>query len=130
MDADRIDPQRHRLRESAAQKPPAQMTGEEKREMRALRTAQRAFQKQYCPSCARYDPRTRDFIRKGHQNDAADCFWHWTDIVGECWNYRKRPEPWYEAIEAYCAARTEAYWRAMRVVAHFIASVMDRVSRR
>lgn len=54
MDADHIDPERRRLREGAAQKPPAEMTAEEKREMRALRTAQRAFQKQYCPSCAHY----------------------------------------------------------------------------
>lgn len=133
MDADHIDPERRRLREGAAQKPAGEMTAEEKREMRALRTAQRAFQKQYCPTCVHWRCRGvggGEFKKIGHPNDAADCRWHWTDIMGTCWNYRTRPTPWYRAIEEYCAKRTEARWRAMRVVAHFVASVMNRVSRR
>lgn len=133
MDADHIDPERRRLREGAAQKPKSELTRDERMEIRALKTAQRAFQKQYCPICVHWRCRGvggGEFKEKGHPNDAEDCSRHWTDIVGECWNYRKRPEPWYAAIEAYCAKRTEAHFRALRVVARFVTSVMNRVNRR
>lgn len=129
MDADPIDPERCRLREGAAQKPADELTGDERREMRALKTAQRAFQRQYCSTCVRYRCVVGggEFIEKGHPNDAADCRRHWTDIMGTCWNYRVRPTPWYRAIEAYCARRSEARWRAIGIVARVVAGVMNRI---
>ncbi|MBI2406320.1 MAG: hypothetical protein HYW56_02170 [Candidatus Harrisonbacteria bacterium] len=130
MDAEHIDPVRRRLREGAAQKPPDKMTREERMEWRALKTAQRAFQKQYCPSCVRWNLRKGGFAATGHPNDPADCISHWTDIMGTCWNYKPRPIHWYDAIAAYCATRREWRWRALGALARCFGGIMHRVCRR
>ncbi|MBI3282813.1 hypothetical protein HYZ70_01925 [Candidatus Curtissbacteria bacterium] len=50
------------------------------------------FQNEFCPSCINFDPKTNTFKEKGRANNPDDCKYHWTDIVGQCWNYRNREE--------------------------------------
>ncbi len=54
MDADHIDPVRRRLREGAGQKPKNALTPEERSEWRAVKTAQRAFQREHCRACGHW----------------------------------------------------------------------------
>ncbi len=57
-----------------------------------VRALQEGFQRTHCPSCARYNPHTRTYLEAGHLNNPADCRYHWTDIVGQCWNHRPRQQ--------------------------------------
>lgn len=51
---------------------------------------QKEFQNEFCAACVHFDMDKGHFERKGHQNDPEDCFSHWTDIVGVCWNFKER----------------------------------------
>jgi hypothetical protein len=42
---------------------------------------QEEFQRDYCSQCVRDD---------GPRNERGDCASHWTDIVGQCWNFQSR----------------------------------------
>lgn len=54
-----------------------------------LRTWQSEWQKEHCRDCTHFDTKTNDFHEKNHPNHPGeDCTHHWTDIVGQCWNYR------------------------------------------
>lgn len=53
----------------------------------AIKIAQKVFQEKNCPNCGHYNQRERDFKKKGHPSNSEDCLWHWTDILGQCWNY-------------------------------------------
>jgi hypothetical protein len=55
-----------------------------------IKLYQKEFQKEFCPSCVHFDLEKNDFKEKGHPNDPNDCKHHYTDIIGQCWNYRKR----------------------------------------
>ena len=56
----------------------------------AIKIAQRTFQEKYCKSCIHYNQTLKDFKQKGHPGteDPDDCFYHWTDPLGSCCNYR------------------------------------------
>ena len=54
----------------------------------AIKIAQRIFQQKYCCHCAYFDKTRSDFKEKGHQNNPDDCLYHWTDVLGACWNFR------------------------------------------
>ncbi|MEM5872516.1 MAG: hypothetical protein QXD55_01510 [Candidatus Aenigmatarchaeota archaeon] len=70
---------------------PDLMSDEEKRRFTEnIRGLQIQFQQKYCPSCVNYHINKNDFKEKGHPLNHNDCKWHYTDILGECWNYRKR----------------------------------------
>jgi len=66
------------------------VTEEDKRAFEGIRELQKEFQKEYCVSCVNYDSEKKRFIQKDHVNDPKDCKYHWTDIEGTCWNYKKR----------------------------------------
>lgn len=55
-----------------------------------LKQAQKAFQDKFCSSCTHWDAEAGAFKQAGHQNHPEDCRFHWTDIIGQCWNYLKR----------------------------------------
>jgi hypothetical protein len=46
-----------------------------------IRLWQREFQRDYCGQC-RHQDEARDA--------RGDCARHWTDIVGQCWNFERR----------------------------------------
>jgi hypothetical protein len=68
----------------------AELTAEDRKAFAGVMELQKEFQEKYCKSCVRYDPAIQDFLQKGHINDPSDCYWHWTNIIGECWNYKPR----------------------------------------
>ena len=55
-----------------------------------VRQFQTEFKQEFCSLCIHLNTDTGEFREKGHQNDPQDCKFHWTDIVGQCWNYRPR----------------------------------------
>jgi hypothetical protein len=57
-----------------------------------IRKYQIEFQLEHCISCIHFDPEKQDFEEKSHLNNPEDCKYHWTDIAGQCWNYREREE--------------------------------------
>jgi len=57
-----------------------------------IRKYQIEFQLEHCISCFHFDPEKQDFEEKSHPNNPEDCKYHWTDIAGQCWNYREREE--------------------------------------
>jgi len=57
-----------------------------------IKQYQKEFQQEFCPSCFHFDPKKNDFREKGHSNNPKNCKRHWTDIAGQCRNYRKREE--------------------------------------
>ena len=52
----------------------------------AIKIAQRVFQQKHCPHCGHFDQEKKDFKKKKPDN-LEDCLYHWTDILGQCWNY-------------------------------------------
>ena len=57
-----------------------------------IRKWQIEFQLEHCVSCIHFSQEKQDFEEKGHSNNPEDCKYHWTDIAGQCWNYREREE--------------------------------------
>lgn len=55
-----------------------------------IKKLQKEFQKKNCPNCINYNIEKRDFITKGHSNNPYDCKYHWTNMLGDCFNYEKR----------------------------------------
>ena len=65
-----------------------------------IRFLQEEFQRKYCPDCRHYNPKTKTFIElsgDSYPRNPSDCKWHYTDIIGQCWNYRERQEYWWNA---------------------------------
>jgi hypothetical protein len=55
-----------------------------------IKELQKEFQEKNCKNCKEYDLVKNDFKEKGHVNDPKDCKYHWSDILGNCWNYKVR----------------------------------------
>ncbi len=70
----------------------AELTKEDNKAFDGIKQLQKEFQEKYCKTCVGYDPKTGDYIEKGHPNDPKNCKNHWTDIIGQCWNYRRRED--------------------------------------
>ena len=67
---------------------PLTMSPEElKRFSENIKGLQIQFQMEYCKACEHYDKEKEDFKNVGHPNNPLDCINHYTDIVGDCWNY-------------------------------------------
>lgn len=50
---------------------------------------QKEFRKEFCAKCVHYDPEKKNFRETGHPNNPEDCKYHWTDIIGQCWNFKR-----------------------------------------
>lgn len=53
-----------------------------------LKELQKAFRGEYCKSCIHFDILNDQFKNTGHLSDSSDCYFHWTDIVGQCHNFK------------------------------------------
>jgi hypothetical protein len=56
----------------------------------ALKELQKEFQRKYCPTCIHYDMQNNQFLEKGNSADEEDCRYHFTDFLGNCWNFKER----------------------------------------
>lgn len=68
----------------------ADLFEEDKEIFKGMKELQIEFQEKNCKNCIEYDFIKNDFKDKMHDNDPEDCKWHWTDILGNCWNYKVR----------------------------------------
>lgn len=55
-----------------------------------LKKYQSEFQSEFCESCISWANERNTFIQIGHPNNPIDCIDHWCDIIGQCWNYRRK----------------------------------------
>ncbi len=60
---------------------------------------QKEFQEKYCPTCANYSPAKNktflnllNFLNLRRSSDFSDCKLHYTDILGQCWNYSPKKQ--------------------------------------
>lgn len=49
------------------------------------------FQREFCASCVEFDQKKKRFREKGRDYFPEDCKWHYTDMAGQCHNFKPVP---------------------------------------